>query len=443
MNITKLDRAALKAYFVKNAVPTASNFADLIEGMLNQKDDGIVKVAGEPLSVQADGGDQKQAIKFYNNLADAGPAWTLSLNPRIDPSVSATKPGWSIGDANGNSRLFIDQSTGNLGVGTVDPGPNKLNVNGSALFTGNYLFVNSENAGRLRVGAAWGMPGLYSSDDGDKPLTLGVPAGQKVYLGTSTLDAFVEGGTGNSYFKGKLGIGTTAPAGKLEVNGAAVISNGNTYATKNNRMAPGSLTVGSIDTSYGGGNSWNANTAALLFETLANTEIAVHDSGDRLASLLYYEGDTVNRITIGRNMGWGAIGQIVLNGNVSIAQQDWQPPPAFLNRWHNYGSGYNTAGYFKDSMGMVHLKGLVAGGLGGTTIFVLPVGYRPAAEQLHVTCTNNNTAGRLDIRPSGELVVVAGDSAWFSLDGVTFRAESFFLGQVAVGFDPIAGKVGP
>ena len=32
MNITKLDRAALKSYFVKNAVPTASNFADLIEG---------------------------------------------------------------------------------------------------------------------------------------------------------------------------------------------------------------------------------------------------------------------------------------------------------------------------------------------------------------------------------------------------------------------------
>ena len=32
---------------------------------------------------------------------------------------------------------------------------------------------------------------------------------------------------------------------------------------------------------------------------------------------MYYEGDTVNRITIGRNMGWAAISSIVLNGNVT------------------------------------------------------------------------------------------------------------------------------
>jgi hypothetical protein len=44
-----------------------------------------------------------------------------------------------------------------------------------------------------------------------------------------------------------------------------------------------------------------------MLECLNNTEIAVHDHGQRLASLMYYEGDTINRITIGRNMGWDAI----------------------------------------------------------------------------------------------------------------------------------------
>ncbi len=226
MDIKKLDRTALKSYFVKNAIPTAGNFADLIDGLINQKEDGIAKPAGEPLSVQADGDatSQKKAINFYKNFADPNPAWTLSLNPWGDPNKPETaKLGWSIGDAAGNSKLFIDQTTGNVGVGTVDPGAYKLNVNGPALFTGNYLFVNSENAGRLRVGAAWGMPGLYSSDDGAKPLTLGVPAGQKVYLGVSTADAFVEGGTGNSYFKGNVGIGTNTPRAKLEVRGGAIM----------------------------------------------------------------------------------------------------------------------------------------------------------------------------------------------------------------------------
>jgi len=222
MDIKKSDRTSLKSYFVKNAVPTASNFADLIDGVINQKEDGIAKLAGEPLSLQADGNDtsQKKVMNFYKNFADPKPAWSLCLNPRVDPNNPGTaKPGWSVGDADGNSKLFIDQTSGNVGIGTVDPGGYKLNVQGPALFTGNYLQVNSENAGRLRVGAAWGMPGIYSSDDGAKPLTLGVAPGQKVYLGVNQGDAFVEGGTGNAYFKGNVGIGVAGPRNKLELGG--------------------------------------------------------------------------------------------------------------------------------------------------------------------------------------------------------------------------------
>jgi hypothetical protein len=145
-------------------------------------------------------------------------------------------------------------------------------------------------------------------------------------------------------------------------------------------------------------------------------------------------------------MGFGAIGQIVLygdvsiNGSATISQQLWQNP-SFLNAWHNYGAGYNAAGYFKDSMGIVHLKGLVAGGLGGTTIFVLPAGYRPTARQLHVTATNGAAPGRCDVLSSGEVVPVAGDTAWFSLDGITFQADTgFLLGQVILTPPPIIMK---
>jgi hypothetical protein len=83
-------------------------------------------------------------------------------------------------------------------------------------------------------------------------------------------------------------------------------------------MQSGSLTIGGTNANYGGGNNWSTNTAGLLLECLNNTEIAVHDHGQRLASLMYYEGDGNNRITIGRNMGWDAISNLNLNGKVNV-----------------------------------------------------------------------------------------------------------------------------
>lgn len=53
MDVNTRNRADLKAFFVKNSIPTQSNFADLIDGMLNQKDDGFVKAKNLPLSIEA------------------------------------------------------------------------------------------------------------------------------------------------------------------------------------------------------------------------------------------------------------------------------------------------------------------------------------------------------------------------------------------------------
>lgn len=100
-------------------------------------------------------------------------------------------------------------------------------------------------------------------------------------------------------------------------NGAFNIWSGTNYAAPIGFMAGGSLTIGNIGANFGGGTGWSANTAGLLFEAMDNTEIAIHDSGTRLASLAYYEGG-VNRITMGRDMGWGTISTISMFGNVGI-----------------------------------------------------------------------------------------------------------------------------
>jgi len=124
MDIAKKSRTELKAYFVKNAIPTESNFADLIDAMLNQKEDGLAKTAGNPLSIEAtgDASSLRKAINFFESFADANPAWSISLNPRIQPNdATSSNPGFSISDPAGANRLFIDRSSKNVGIGTVDP----------------------------------------------------------------------------------------------------------------------------------------------------------------------------------------------------------------------------------------------------------------------------------------------------------------------------------
>lgn len=112
----------------------------------------------------------------------------------------------------------------------------------------------------------------------------------------------------------------------------------------------------------------------------------------------------------------------VLN-QLAQVQQSWQSP-ALLNNWTNYGNGSNPAGYWKDSLGVVHLRGYVRNGTG--VIFTLPTGYRPANNEFFNAMTYNLT---LNVQATG-FVVVGSDggvtayngSNAFMLDGLTFRA---------------------
>jgi hypothetical protein len=327
MDLRKSDRATLKGYFVKNAVPTAGNFAELIDGQLNQREDGIAKLPGEPLSLQAEVAGAQKTLNFYKSFAQDKPAWTLSLNPG--------RPGWSVDGADGRSRLFIDEATGGVGVGTVEPGTARLRVAGGFKADANAsgerpVTMEPPADANHRGSGTQAATGLVYRTAGNpaagEPIFQVRSEGQAVrffvehdgWTGSRDNSAWF-GGARINYFKGNVGIGIFEPLAKLEVVGAAGVSNGNRYAIPQKFMAAGSLTVGSIDTDYGGGTrGWQANTAGLLLEAKDNTEIAVNDADKRVASLLYYEGDAVNRITIGRNMGWDAIREVVVNGAVSM-----------------------------------------------------------------------------------------------------------------------------
>jgi hypothetical protein len=110
-------------------------------------------------------------------------------------------------------------------------------------------------------------------------------------------------------------------------------------------------------------------------------------------------------------------GDIKLSG--TIAQEAWISP-TFQNSWANYGE-WETAGYYKDKEGVVHLKGLVTGGTVGAIIFTLPAGYRPSAGK-HIATVAAGNACTLQIMPDGTILTYSTcGNSWITLDNISFR----------------------
>lgn len=99
------------------------------------------------------------------------------------------------------------------------------------------------------------------------------------------------------------------------------------------------------------------------------------------------------------------------------------------NSWVDYGFTYSTNAYTKTNSDVVMLKGLVKSGnaTSGTVLCTLPVGYRPSARLIFAMSTSavpEGVSARVDVLPTGEVVIVTGNNAWLSLDGIRFVAST-------------------
>jgi Chaperone of endosialidase len=226
MKIDKKSRTDLRKYFEPNARPKASEFADLIDAMLNQNEDGLAKTANDPLSIAA-AGDERKAINFYEAFDGKAAAWSISLNPKNDAGTA--KAGFainSVGQINpdGKNRLFIDAATGYVGIGTIEP-KSALDVNGDGsieqtiflgrtttrdphwplAIRGRYPYSNL-----LMLEDSSGAP-RYQIKLGDPTVLDGKSAGFDIQAHGIGSQLFIQAGTGN------VGIGTNDPKAKLDV----------------------------------------------------------------------------------------------------------------------------------------------------------------------------------------------------------------------------------
>lgn len=112
----------------------------------------------------------------------------------------------------------------------------------------------------------------------------------------------------------------------------------------------------------------------------------------------------------------------------ALKQQENWIAPTLLNAWVNLAAGTNVAGYYKDSLGVVHLKGMIKSGTVGQVLFILPVGYRPSAMMVFTVLSHNGSADiytRMEILATGEIQFssATGGNNYLSLENIHFRAE--------------------
>lgn len=92
--------------------------------------------------------------------------------------------------------------------------------------------------------------------------------------------------------------------------------------------------------------------------------------------------------------------------------------------WYSSAGIFSTPAYIKAADGIVSLKGLIMSGTttAGTTIATLPAGYRPSS-RLIFEVVNNSAASRVDVYPTGQVIIQTGGNVWLALDNISFVAE--------------------
>jgi hypothetical protein len=204
------------------------------------------------------------------------------------------------------------------------------------------------------------------------------------------------------------------------INGTTTLTNGKTLNLSNNRMS-GSVVL-DLDQAVVIGNTFN--TGATL-EGVWDELVFACNVFDGEAQVLT-DNSTGKKIIFGNVTGGAYVNKNVLS---DLIEQSDYVAPELLNSWVNFGGGYTEAGYLKDSMGFVHLRGVIKSGTitAGTILFNLPAGFRPSKTNIFPSISSVGTVVNvaMEISIEGNVRIGAFDAGatFLSLDGITFFAE--------------------
>lgn len=116
-------------------------------------------------------------------------------------------------------------------------------------------------------------------------------------------------------------------------------------------------------------------------------------------------------------------GSLDVSGTANVVPHGALVTPTLTNSWVNFGGGFQTAHYYKDPAGIVHLEGLIKSGTIGAAAFTLSSGFLPTAN-VAFPASSNSTIGQVEITTAGlvePILPSSNASVW--LDGITFRTN--------------------
>jgi hypothetical protein len=207
-NPTTKSRQELRSRFVRNAIPTEADFADLIAASLNLADDGLRKLPNEPLSLVRQKADQP-LLRFFADPTAEGSVWQMSL--------SGLQGAGGLGFTNQSGMSVMQlEATGNVGIGTTLP-EHKLTVEATNTHGAKASYSRLTSKGALAIkGNAPQLDFLDTSNGGsDRDWAIHANDGRLYFIHSPweysnlVIDASSE--------TAKVGIGTHFPKGKLHL----------------------------------------------------------------------------------------------------------------------------------------------------------------------------------------------------------------------------------
>ena len=195
------------------------------------------------------------------------------------------------------------------------------------------------------------------------------------------------------------------------------------------------FSLGKVNPNYRGGNP------QILFDGEASISIKKYP---HLSSYKPVSSDRVLLINIaGTHLVIGHIGSFRetayvyqdLESGLRNRETGWGSP-VLSSSWVDYGVPYQSIQYKRDVSNFVTLRGLMKGGTTGT-LFILPVGMRPPAQEIFFVGDNSTDRGditwqdnsgenmtRIDIVKTGEVTIKSlGSNSWVTLSGIKFSVD--------------------